>query len=60
MRILFVVTNVDAYESGRPTGLWLGELTHLFHEATEQGFETVIASPRGGEAPIDPESLKFP
>lgn len=59
MKILMVVTNVDAYASGElKTRLWLGELTHFYHHARERGFEVVIASPKGGNTPIDPESLK--
>lgn len=47
------------YEDGKlPTGLWLSELTHIYDKAQEQGFEITIASPKGGDTPIDPESLK--
>lgn len=60
MKVLLVVTNVGMYASGRlETGLWLSELTHIFHSAKEKGFEITIASPKGGKTPIDPESLKF-
>lgn len=59
MKILIVVTNVAMYESrSLSTGLWLSELTHIYHSAKEQGLEITIASPKGGNAPIDPESLK--
>jgi len=59
MRILIIVTNTDKYESGNlPTGLWLSELTHILHNAKEQGYEITIASPKGGNTPVDPESLK--
>ena len=59
MKILLVVTNVDMYASGKlRTGLWLGELTHIYHLAKERGLEITIASPKGGNIPIDPESLK--
>lgn len=58
MKILIVVTNVNAYTSGKETGLWLSELTHIYHAAQEKGYETTIASPNGGNVPIDPESLK--
>ncbi|MBS3912859.1 MAG: type 1 glutamine amidotransferase domain-containing protein [Bacteroidetes bacterium] len=59
MKILIIVTNVAAYESGKlPTGLWLSELTHMYHSAKEQGYEVTIASPKGGNIPLDPESLK--
>ncbi len=60
-RILAVVTNVPEYStSGIRTGLWLGELTHFYDEATAAGHEVVIASIDGGFVPIDPESLAGP
>lgn len=58
-KILIIVTNIGLYDSGKlETGLWLSELTHLYHEAKEKGYEITIASPKGGHVPIDPESLK--
>ena len=36
-RILHVVTNISKYEGiDRPTGLWLGELTHAYDEFDKQ------------------------
>ncbi len=58
-KILLIVTNIDKYASGRlKTGLWLSELTHIYHAAKGKGWDITIASPKGGEVPIDPESLK--
>jgi putative intracellular protease/amidase len=59
-KILIVVTNTNTYHS-KPisTGLWLGELTHFLDIALENGYEVEIVSPKGGNVPIDPESLKF-
>ena len=49
MKILIIVTNVAMYESGNlPTGLWLSELTHMYHSAKEQGYEVTIARPNAG------------
>lgn len=60
LKILIVVTNTNVYESGKlETGLWLSELTHLYHEAVAYGYEVTIASPNGGNVPVDPESLKY-
>lgn len=57
--ILLIVTNVDMYASGRlKTGFGLSELTHIYHSVKEKGWKITIASPRGGDVPIDPESLK--
>lgn len=57
-KLLLVVTNVGHYASGLDTGLWLSELTHIYHAAKEKGWEVTIASPKGGAVPLDPESLK--
>lgn len=58
-KLLLVVTNIGMYESGKlKTGLWLSEITHIYHSAKEQNWNIMIASPKGGLTPIDPESLK--
>jgi putative intracellular protease/amidase len=60
-RILNVVTNVGHYDDlSHPTGLWLSELTHAWHVFEEHGFEQTIVSPKGGAAPLEPRSLRFP
>ncbi|WP_409463192.1 type 1 glutamine amidotransferase domain-containing protein [Amycolatopsis sp. GA6-003] len=57
-RMLIIVTNAREYEkAGMRTGLWLGELTHFYDCAQENGFDLDLASPAGGYVPIDPESL---
>lgn len=57
-KILIIVTSVGEYEKvGYRTGLWLGELTHFWDVAEEAGFTMDIASPAGGQVPLDPESL---
>lgn len=58
--ILLVATNVDCYEN-QPikTGLWLSEITHIYYLASENGYKITIASPNGGNIPLDPESLKL-
>ncbi|WP_291117408.1 type 1 glutamine amidotransferase domain-containing protein [Empedobacter sp. UBA7248] len=58
-KALLIVTNVSMYASGKlETGLWLSELTHIYHSLKENAWEITIASPNGGKVPIDPESLK--
>jgi putative intracellular protease/amidase len=44
-------------ESGKPTGLWLEEFTVPYEVFTEAGYEVIVASPKGGKAPVDPRSL---
>ncbi|WP_041537170.1 type 1 glutamine amidotransferase domain-containing protein [Pseudopedobacter saltans] len=59
LKILIIVTNTGKYASGKlETGLWLSELTHIYHAAKEEGYEITIASPNGGNVHVDPESLK--
>jgi len=59
LKLLIIVTGTNKYEgSNVPTGLWLSELTHIYDQAKEQGLDITIASPKGGDTPIDPESLK--
>jgi len=58
-RILMILTSNDRMgDSGRPTGLWAEELVVPYYAFTDAGAEVVLASPRGGRAPIDPGSLK--
>lgn len=59
LKILAVVTSTNRFAGGNlETGLWLSELTHLYHCAEKQGCEIILASPEGGNTPVDPESLK--
>lgn len=54
---LFIVTSVDRLDpGGQSTGLWLWNLTHPYYELMQAGFESDIASPRGGVAPLEPLS----
>lgn len=58
-KLLIVATGTGMYASGDlETGLWLSELTHIYHSAEKHKYEVTIASPQGGEVPVDPESLK--
>jgi len=57
--LLFVVTSHAALgSSGNPSGLWLEELAAPYWILRDAGMEPIIASPKGGEAPIDPMSLE--
>lgn len=58
--ILCVVTSAtEKGNTGIPTGFWLSELTHPLKVIEDAGFKTVIASIKGGQAPIDKDSLDF-
>jgi putative intracellular protease/amidase len=56
-KILMVLTSHNILGStGRPTGFWLEEFTapyYVFHDA---GVKVTVASPKGGQPPIDPKS----
>lgn len=53
-KIAVVATNRDnALKNGKPTGLWLSELTHFVDVVMQAGFEVDIASPMGGKVPLD-------
>ena len=61
MDILMIVTSHgEMGQSGKKTGLWLEELAAPYHEFASYDYNVDIASPRGGEAPIDPRSLAKP
>src|SRR5689334_22805791 len=56
-KILFVVTSHDQLgNTGKKTGLWIEEFAAPYFYLTAQGAEVTIASPKGGQAPIDPKS----
>ena len=46
--------------SGKQTGTWFTELAAPYYILTDAGYEVVLASPEGGEAPIDLLSMKVP
>jgi len=51
--ILAIATNSAPLLHGRPTGLWLSELTHFLAVIEDAGFRYDLASPAGGKIPID-------
>jgi putative intracellular protease/amidase len=56
MKALIVVTSIDHLDQAHPTGVWLAEYAVLFSALCEAGVDPVVASPRGGPAPVDPKS----
>jgi putative intracellular protease/amidase len=56
--VLMIVTSHNALgKTGKPTGLYLSELAHPYEVLVAAGLNIVVASPKGGDAPIDPNSL---
>ena len=57
MKILMVLTSHDILGStGRKTGFWLEEFTAPYYVFRDSGVEVTLASPKGGQPPIDPKS----
>lgn len=57
--ILLVMTNhADMGDTGKPTGVWLDEASHPWKVFTTAGVDVTLASPLGGDVPIDPRSLE--
>ncbi len=56
-KILFVVTSNDKLgNAAEKTGFWSEELAAPYYSLKDNGVEIEIASPLGGEVPIDPKS----
>jgi putative intracellular protease/amidase len=57
MKILIVLTSHDELgDTGRKTGFWLEELAAPYYRFKEAGVQIVLASPQGGQPPLDPKS----
>lgn len=57
MKILIVLTSHDQLgDTGRKTGFWLEELAAPYYAFQDAGAEIVLASPKGGQPPLDPKS----
>jgi putative intracellular protease/amidase len=57
MKILMVLTSHDQLgDTGRKTGFWLEELAAPYYTFKDAGVEIVLASPKGGQPPLDPKS----
>jgi putative intracellular protease/amidase len=58
-RVLFVLTSHNQMgDTGKPTGWYLPEFAHPYYKL-ESKTDIVIASPKGGEAPLDPSSVEM-
>jgi len=55
--ILIVLTSHDQLgDTGKKTGFWLEELAAPFYVLKEAGAALTLASPKGGQPPLDPKS----
>ncbi|KIA88479.1 type 1 glutamine amidotransferase domain-containing protein [Kaistella jeonii] len=59
MKILFVLTSHDQLgNTGEKTGFWIEEFASPYYYLVDKGVEVTLASPAGGQPPIDPTSDK--
>ncbi len=57
MKILMVLTSHDQLgDTGKKTGFWLEEFAAPYYVFKDAGAEIVLASPKGGQPPLDPKS----
>lgn len=57
MKILMVLTSHGQLgDTGKKTGVWLEEFAAPYYVFTDAGAEITLASPKGGQPPIDPTS----
>ena len=57
MKILIVLTSHDQLgETGKKTGFWLQELAAPYYTFIDAGADVTLASPAGGQPPLDPKS----
>ena len=57
MDILVVLTSHDTLgDTGRKTGFWLEELAAPYWRFIDAGARVTLASPKGGQPPLDPKS----
>lgn len=56
MKILMVLTSHDQLgDTGEKTGCWLEEFAGPYYVFKDAGAEVVLASPKGGQPPMDPK-----
>jgi len=56
-KVLMVVTSHSKINNEKETGIWLSEFAEAYVEFNKQGFDVTVASPLGGMAPVDPNSI---
>ena len=57
MKILMVLTSHDRLgDTGHATGFWLEEFAAPYYALKDAGAELTLASPKGGQPPVDPKS----
>ncbi|MDO9132883.1 MAG: type 1 glutamine amidotransferase domain-containing protein, partial [Hydrogenophaga sp.] len=58
MKILMILTSHDQLgDTGKKTGFWLEEFAAPYYVFMDAGADIVLASPQGGQPPLDPTSV---
>ena len=56
-KVLFVLTShEDLGNTGHKTGFWIEEFASPYYSLKDKGVDITLASPKGGQPPIDPKS----
>lgn len=59
-KVLMVLSSCSSFQEGdkpHPTGWYLPEFAHPYNQIAQHA-EVTVASPKGGEAPLDPSSVE--
>lgn len=57
LKVLFVLTSHDQLgNTGKKTGFWIEEFATPYYYFSDHQVEVTVATPKGGQAPIDPKS----
>lgn len=57
MKLLMVLTSHSRLgDTGEKTGFWLEEFAAPYYTFKDQGADIILASPKGGQPPLDPKS----
>lgn len=57
MKVLMILTSHDKLgDTGKKTGFWLEEFAAPYYVLLDAGAEVTLASPAGGQPPLDPQS----
>jgi putative intracellular protease/amidase len=57
MKVLMILTSHDKLgDTGKKTGFWLEEFAAPYYVLLDAGVEITLASPAGGQPPLDPKS----
>lgn len=59
MKVLIVLTShSELGDTGKKTGFWIEEFATPYYTLKDAGAEITLASPKGGQPPIDPKSTE--